>query len=288
MKIIVGLAGTAGTGKTTTAINVDLNPKIIIRSHGLTYDELKKNIDNLNYTYIFIDDLITQEQVDMVKKIGIVIQIDNNFENTDYTIINNSTIENLHKNVKSIIDEINSKTPLIIGFTGKAGSGKDTASMVTIENNKIDKFAFAAPLKKAAAELFLFTDEQLHTDKKEKIDPKWNKSPRQVLQWLGCEVLRDQFDKDIFLKNMSHRIKSSNANIIFITDVRYDNEAELIRSVGGKIIKIERPDLKQIQFFNHSSENGLSSNLIDIIINNDSTIESLHKKVLNTIQSFMV
>jgi predicted kinase len=111
---------------------------------------------------------------------------------------------------------------LLIGLTGKAGAGKDTFANFFPD---CERLAFAKPLKDAAHHLFNFTEKQLYDpDEKEKVDPMWGKSPRQLLQILETELLREQLDKDIFIKNMEQRIQSSTADILFITDARFDNE----------------------------------------------------------------
>ncbi len=49
-----------------------------------------------------------------------------------------------------------------------------------------------------------------------------------------------EFDPDIWLNST---IKTRDADILFISDLRYENEAATILASGGKIIKIERPGL---------------------------------------------
>ncbi len=166
----------------------------------------------------------------------------------------------------------------ITGFTGRAGAGKDTAAS-TIPN--VTNLAFAKPLKDAAKILFDFTDEQLYDPiQKEEVDPRWGKSPRQILQWLGTDVLRNQFREDFFLINMKCRLDRLSGNIA-ITDVRFDNEAELIRKEGGEVIKIERPQTEGsgTQHTQHATEQGISPNLVDRVITNDSTVQNLNEKI---------
>lgn len=169
---------------------------------------------------------------------------------------------------------------LIIGFTGRAGAGKDTAA--SLIEPRVHNLAFAKPLKDAAKILFNFTDEQLYDPvKKEEVDPKWGKSPREILQWLGTDVLRNHISKDFFLINMENRIKEIEKENIAITDVRFNNEAELIHKKGGIIIKIERPfaEGSGTEHTLHPTELGISSKLVDYTITNDSTIEELKIKL---------
>ena len=123
----------------------------------------------------------------------------------------------MDKNVSKL--EISSNSVSIIGFHGKAFSGKDTSADIIsgyIENPKT--LAFVKPLKDAAKILFNLTDSQLYDPiEKEKIildnegEPIWKidgkpASPRLILQWLGTNVLRDHVDEDFFLKHMKQRI----------------------------------------------------------------------------------
>ncbi len=164
---------------------------------------------------------------------------------------------------------------MLIGLAGKSHSGKDTAAL-GIQN--ADMFAFAKPLKDAVKILFCLTDEQLYdTDLKEVIDVRWNKSPRQLLQETGS--LMRSIEKDIFVKNMQCKINESKEKIVVVTDVRYDNEAELIRSNGGTIIEIIRPGAITTSQNKHESEKGVTDYLIDHIIINNGTVEELHKKI---------
>lgn len=170
---------------------------------------------------------------------------------------------------------------MIIGFTGKKKAGKDTASLILINKHNFISLAFADPLKKGAKELFDLSDEQLHDQtKKEIIDERWNMSPRQILQWLGTDILRNNISDEIFITNMKNKLKNNSHKYIIITDVRFDNEAEMIKNLGGIIININRNNIDESKD-NHITESGINSKYIDINIDNNGTIDELHNKVLN-------
>lgn len=165
---------------------------------------------------------------------------------------------------------------MIIGLQGAAGSGKDTAAAGLIGFYPL---AFAKPLKDGAKPLFDLTDEQLHGKLKEKPDPRWDVSPREIMQELGDHCRN--YNSNFFITHMRSRIEkaqSQGIKNIVITDVRYDNEARLIRELGGKIVKIER-DITTTKHSGHSSEQGILSDLVDHTVYNNRTIEELIEKV---------
>ena len=171
--------------------------------------------------------------------------------------------------------------PKIIGFNGIAGAGKDTAALSFKESERnVDIFAFAGPLKDACK--ILLYDPVM----KETCDETWGKSPREILQWLGTDILRTHVNQDFFVMNMKQRIDLSKAEYIIISDVRFDNEAEFIRSLGGKIVKIERTmgsgssnEGKTTKHSGHITEKGISEKLIDVIVENNGTIEEFQNKI---------
>jgi hypothetical protein len=52
---------------------------------------------------------------------------------------------------------------------------------------------------------------------------------------------------------------------IVIDDLRFDNEAELVRSLGGLVIQVERPGVEAMA---HVSEAGISPELVTCILSN--------------------
>ena len=85
---------------------------------------------------------------------------------------------------------------MIIGFLGKSGSGKDTCCDYLVRNYGYTKMTFAKPLKDAVGILFDLSHDQLYS-KKEVIDKRWNKSPRELLQYFGTDVIRNNFDHTV-------------------------------------------------------------------------------------------
>lgn len=173
---------------------------------------------------------------------------------------------------------------MLIGLTGIAGSGKDTVAMFIQQNYDIKTLrtlAFAEPVKKACKDLFLLSDDQLHSQEhKETLDPRWGKSPRELFQWLGTDVLR-KFDDDFFIKHVDHQIKNNTDTHkhTVVTDLRFVNEAKYIKSQGGIVVKIVRPNAETTKH-KHISENGFDEAFIDITIMNDGTLDQLKDKVL--------
>ncbi len=175
---------------------------------------------------------------------------------------------------------------VLIAFTGKAGAGKGTAALA-LHGQTSCITSIAEPLKNAASQLFHFTSQQLYDQQeKEKIDPRWGKSPREILQWLGTDVLRNQFDKEIFTKLLQYRVCSlcEEYDHVIIDDVRYDNEAELIKQLGGVVIRIVREtDAPMTAHPNHESEHGISDSLVNATIENNGSIEEFELKVIATV-----
>jgi len=169
---------------------------------------------------------------------------------------------------------------LLLGITGQAGSGKDTLADKIINKYSGVKLAFADPLKLACKELFQLSHEQLHVRReKEKIDPRWGKTPRELCQIVGTDLLRKYFDEDIFIKSTREKIKklSQDYKIIIVTDCRFENETQLIRDMGGIIIHLKRPNIKKIN--DHISENPVKVMNGDIELINNSTIDKLLEEI---------
>lgn len=122
---------------------------------------------------------------------------------------------------------------MIIGVSGKRGSGKDTLSNYLVERG-FKKVSFAAPLKAHVRHFFGWTEEHTDGKLKEVIDPRWGVSPRQAMIAVG-QFYR-QFDPLFWVKLAFSNIPEN----AVISDVRFINEADYIKSQGGIIARLER------------------------------------------------
>lgn len=159
--------------------------------------------------------------------------------------------------------------PLIIGVNGLAGAGKDTISnmvLLSLQNDhrlKGQCFAFAYSLKKAASVIFNVPLEHFYDRTlKEVVVPYWGMSPRQMAQQLGTEACRKGIRDDIWIKSLESTVVSSGVDIAFVTDVRFDNEAEFVHKYNGIVINLYRPDQVAIADSGHASEAGIDSKLV--------------------------
>lgn len=136
------------------------------------------------------------------------------------------------------------RKPYVIGFMGYAGVGKTSACHIlkTLSPHEIEIASFASPLKKAVKDLFLFSDSQVYgtLEQKEEIDERWGISPRQALQIIGTDCLRNMIDSRFHVKRMSEYLQTCKSKIVLIDDIRFADEAELVNQYG-KCFQIQRP-----------------------------------------------
>lgn len=163
---------------------------------------------------------------------------------------------------------------MIIGLTGKARSGKDTAAAQLVKGG-FEHYWFSKPMKDACKSIFGWSDAHLYGDLKEVVDKRFGCSPRQALQTLGTEWGRDCIGEDLWVDIA--KIKMQSAENIVISDVRFDNEARAIAEMGGLVFEIVRGDTEQVN--EHSSESGISDYLINSTITNNSTIEHFNNEI---------
>jgi len=174
---------------------------------------------------------------------------------------------------------------IIIGLTGKKRTGKDTASLFfkKIFNSRKKSTAllsFAQPLKDAICKLFVLDPNQLETIKDQPLDEWDGRSPRDMLKHIGDSCR--QFDSNSMIKNMRQRIIGCGSDIVIITDVRYDNEAQLVKELGGRVIKIDRNLGEGVEDL-HSSEKGISEHLWDSLVENNGTLQEFEQKLIKSL-----
>lgn len=136
----------------------------------------------------------------------------------------------------------------LVGFTGLKGSGKDTAGECFVRHGYV-KMSFAEPLKAMLKTLLTFrgyTDPEvvhriLEGDRKEMTSSAFmGKSPRHAMQTLGTEYGRNCIHEDLWIDTFKRRVQGSEAPIV-VTDVRFPNEVEAIKSLGGVVFRVNRP-----------------------------------------------
>lgn len=176
--------------------------------------------------------------------------------------------------------------PRIISFTGRAGSGKDTAAAMLLElldaryNQHAIRLAFAGPLR-ACIRLMVAADERHYlTDRtlKEQPIPSLGCSYRELAQTLG-DWGRER-TPDYWVRILANSVAVWNSHVAVITDVRYPNEAEWIAANEGVLIRIDRPGIGGVR--EHSSESHVDQLRADFTILNTGTLAELQLAVERT------
>ena len=205
----------------------------------------------------------------------------------------------------------------LVGIVGFIGAGKNTVSSV-FKRHGFREESLASPLKDACAHIFAWpralldgvTEKSRHW--REKPDTFWSLAlgtpvtPRKMLQWLGTDVFRNSLHRDIWLMSLLRRIRSQAGSVV-ITDVRFPNEIDAIKRLGGVVVRVKRgPDppwfetaakaargsstaaaFMQKNVNTHSSEWQWSGSVADYIINNDGNIEELKTQTRMVIYDIM-
>lgn len=104
-------------------------------------------------------------------------------------------------------------------------------------------------------------------------------SPRQAYQRFGTEFGRS-INSNIWLVLANEKYESVDKGLI-ITDVRFDNEAEFIRSKRGHVVKLTRNSVTPVS--GHVSELGISPELIDYPIDNNKGLWELEQSAALTV-----
>lgn len=171
----------------------------------------------------------------------------------------------------------------ILGITGKMFSGKDTVAEFihfAFRNSRITSFAY--PMKQMMIDYFGFTHDDLYTvEGKKRYNEFWGMTNRDALQKIGTECFRNNFHIDTWLKTMEVNIIHDPTKLIIIPDVRFPNEAELIKALGGSILKIVRDDVsRDPNQIAHASESLIDQIPHDMLLVNDKDRTSLFETTL--------
>jgi hypothetical protein len=175
---------------------------------------------------------------------------------------------------------------MIIGFTGQKGSGKDTAALTYIGEG-YSLVRFADPLKNMLRRLYFDAGlESVEVERRIEGDLKElpchilsGKSPRHAMQTLGTEW-RDLIGRELW-SNIAKFSLIEEAHVV-VPDVRFKHEANLIRSLGGTVLRVDRPNLPSD---GHISETEMLEIETSFTFVNDTSIARLHHAVINYIEA---
>lgn len=178
---------------------------------------------------------------------------------------------------------------MLIGIIGRKRCGKDTMAEHLIRKG-FRQETFAGPLKEVCRIMFGFNDEQLYGDRKEEEDDYWKITPRHAFQYLGTDLVRMQFGKllpqvgdQFWLKCLERRVLNlrreygDDTNIV-VSDIRFQNELDLIHELGGTVVRVKRPATEV-------DDAHVSEAMIDSIVGEDhqilntTTIEEYYRRV---------
>jgi hypothetical protein len=194
-----------------------------------------------------------------------------------------------------------------IGLSGFAQSGKTTAAKYLEERYGFERRHIAEPLRAMLASLMAankipadMIDRYLVGDLKDGvIIPEFGRTSRELQISLGTEWGREHVNPDLWVDTWS---RGAGERPSMNDSVRFPNEEEGIRSMGGITLLIERPGTGPVSFkwgkigqklydwFGcmwgvHDSERVDRLNP-DVVIQNNGTVEDLHRAIDYALMEF--
>ena len=171
----------------------------------------------------------------------------------------------------------------IIGITGRARSGKDTlAGAILSLGERGERMSFAAPIREfvSAITCIPLADIVDGPLKEQPLPEFGGRSARQMMQTLGTEWGRELIHRDLWITVARKRLLSLSAlpeadapSVVVFSDVRFENEATMIRELGGTVVHLHRVDATPVH--GHASEAGIDQHPEDLSVYNEGSIGDL-------------
>jgi hypothetical protein len=177
---------------------------------------------------------------------------------------------------------------MIIGLSGYAQSGKDTVANILVENYGYTRIAFADKIRELLYEMSPMVGAVNLNDIVSEYGwdvAKQNPEVRAMLQNLGVgarKIFGPQFWVNEAMKIMLNDPRPDMNYVI--TDVRFLNEADMVRANHGYLWRVVRPGVEPVN--SHVSENNLDGYSFNAEINNSGTLEGLNIQVATFYNGF--
>lgn len=167
----------------------------------------------------------------------------------------------------------------VLGLSGAAGSGKSSVAEYLEQRHGYRRLRFVQPMKDALRRMLQSAmlddhsiERMIEGDLKELPTPVLlGKTPRHAMQTLGTEWGRNCIGGDFWVNITRHTIRAlPPATRVVIEDVRFENEASMVRDFGGRVIRlVGRGGLTDKS---HPSENGVTP---DVTFDNSRSMSDL-------------
>ncbi len=164
----------------------------------------------------------------------------------------------------------------LIGLNGTMGCGKSEAFKAIkayAGNRETVLVKFAQPL---------YDMQELIYDRIKSVysRPDTFIKDRKLLQWLGTDWGRDTISTNLWVDIWKTEVERNIAKgaLVVCDDVRFDNEASVVKAMGGTIVRIisnrtaERIDTNA-GIKSHASEAGIAHEFVDIFMENNTSLE---------------
>ena len=172
----------------------------------------------------------------------------------------------------------------VIGMSGWARAGKDTVADHLVAKYGYTKSSFAAPMKEALYRINPSVQNigGSYQNLRQTIDiAGWEEAKsitpevRGLLQRFGTEVGREMWGSDFWVDAAIDSIEDG-SKVVF-ADVRFPNEADAIKTLGGEVWRINRNGFGPAN--DHISEHAMTEYFFDNVLDNSESIEVLYQVV---------
>jgi dephospho-CoA kinase len=185
---------------------------------------------------------------------------------------------------------------MLIGLAGYAGCGKTTCAEYLVNHHSFVEVGFADPLKDGLCTMLGMTRKELEKIKEDKtVLPGIGQTARYMMQTLGTDWGRNMVNPDLWLMLAGKRIMQMMQDIdksrVVVSDVRFINEAVLIRDLCGIVVFIDSKSRTQDRLSQEESSHESESYLkciyerSDVIVDNNGTMLSLHGRLDDLLRS---
>ena len=182
--------------------------------------------------------------------------------------------------------------PTLIGLAGYARSGKDTVAEIVQRLYGHIVLSFSDILREFlyAQDLYIPDEKGFAIRLNEVVDAIGWEDARERYQYIrvlqqkiGQEAGRETLGQDVWVNAWNNRVLALGGEWVN-PSVRYPNEVEAVRNLGGVVLGVIRPGVGPVN--DHLSDRALDGVVLDGLIVNDGTLADLEGEVQRVLGEF--